>query len=102
MFMASAAFTLIQTITRKMVPNKILRNSFISTSLDGSYLLGDTPRAVPQIHEAKRIFAEFNSSHILSKTSLNSEAFVYIHPWPNSQDGIPGSRQEIQGLDRWL
>jgi hypothetical protein len=32
-----------------MAPNKILRNSFISTSLDGSCLFGDTSRVVPQI-----------------------------------------------------
>ena len=51
-------------------------------------------RVAPQIREVKRIFAEFNSSRILSKTPGKSEAFVYIHAWPNFQDGDPGSRLE--------
>src|SRR5579871_5624547 len=66
------------------------------------YLHGDTSPDAPQIRQTKCIFAEFNSSRILSKTSLKPRAFVYSHAWPYSQDGIPGSRQEIQGLDRWL
>jgi hypothetical protein len=35
--MANMALTLIQTITTKMAPNKILRNTFISTLMDELY-----------------------------------------------------------------
>src|SRR5579871_5921422 len=100
--MARAALTLIQTITRKMTPNKILRNSFIPAPTRVLYPKGYTCSPPPQIREPKGIFAEFNSSRILSKTSGKSGPFVYIHAWPNSQDGIPGSRQEDLRKGRWL